>query len=91
MNNQLEIITSDLTPKYSCSPLPLFSTDSVNLSSSSSASSGMELDTAAPPGGLQQILVDSVDSFLSWDFFNQLEEEFFFVEKAINDHSDFTV
>lgn len=88
MKNQLEIITSDLIPKYSCSPLPSFSTDSLNpSSSSSSAGGGMELDTAAPPDGLQQISVDSVDSFLSWDFFNQLEEEIFF-----NDHYyDFTV
>lgn len=81
MKNQLEIITSDHIPKYSCSPLPSFSTYSVNpSSSSSSAGGGMELDTAAPLDGLQQILVDS-------DFFNQLEKEIFF-----NDHYyDFTV
>lgn len=76
-------LTSDDLPKYSCSPS--FSTDSVNPSSSTG---GIKLDTAPPAGGLQQ-LVDSVDSFLSWDFFNQLEEEFFFIEKA-NDHYDFT-
>lgn len=81
MKNQLEIITSDHIPKYSCSPLPSFSTYSVNPSSSlASAGGGMELDTAAPLDGLQQILVDS-------DFFNQLEKEIFF-----NDHYyDFTV